>query len=468
MYVKNLPENVVEGELARLIPIAKDSAKEGKATSIILSGLMSVSEFAQNMLSGIGAPATKTTNVSCYTEVVFKNGSVKETCRPDGMIVATVGKRTWKALVETKVGNAELDAAQIETYLDLARKYGLDAVVTISNQFASLPTHHPVKVSGHKIKSVSLYHWSWSALLSEAIMLTDNKGVSDPEQAYILTEIIRYLNNRETKVLSTVSMDKSWKKLCEDVRDNGTVSLPHSVATDVIEDWHQIGRYLALELSTATGVNVSVAMKSAHKADPHARVSSDLKTLQSDMDMFLGLDVPGAASKIYIRADLERRVLETSMWLKAPQDKKRSSACVTWLMRQLEDCDDDTLIIKATYKKTSLNTCKPLGKVREDQKSLLPGDSSIIPTWFEIKRVSDNVSRFMGQKTFVEDTRHLVVGFYRDVGEKLVAWVPPAPQVKDDRTDTKPIQKSIEADVHKLDNTNNGVLRGLLSRLPLH
>ncbi len=475
MHQIELPANVVEGELARLIPIAKDSAKETKATSVILSALMSVSEFGRNMLAGIDAPSTKTTSISCYTEVVFKSGATKEPCRPDGMIVATVGNRKWTALVEAKVGNTELDTKQIETYLELARKYGLDAVITISNQFAPLPTHHPVKINGHKLRGVQLYHWSWSALLSEAIMLIKNKGVSDPEQAYILTEVTRYINNKDTKVLSTVSMGKNWKKLCEDIRDNGTINLPAGELCTVVDDWHQIGRFLALELSTATGANVSVFMKHAHKSDPVARANADVKVLQSEHDLFTELNIPHAAARLHVCADVARRVLEVSMSLKAPQDKKRSSACVTWLLKQLNKCEDESLIIKVTFGKPTLNTSKPLKLVREEPSVLLPDDSSIIPSWFEIKRVSDNVTRFMGQKTFVEDLRQLVVSFYGDVGENLTAWIPPAPQVKDDnRTSAASSPKTPQPTDQNLviaenkPSQSDGMLRGLLSRLPLN
>lgn len=380
------------------------------------------------------------------------------------MIVATVGKRTWKALIEAKVGNAELETQQIESYLDLARKYDVDVVITISNQFAALPTHHPVKVSGRKLRSVSLFHWSWMSLVSEAMMLIDNKGVSDPEQAYILTEIVRYLNNEKTGVMSGVRVSKSWKALCEDLRDNGAVTLANAKVAETVEDWHQIGRYLALQLSTATGVNVSVAMKPAHKADPQLRISEDVKTLQSDHYLYLELKIPGAASPLYVNANMGSRILDATMWLKPPQDKKRSPACVTWLTRQLADCKDENLIVRTYFRKSSLNMCKPLALVRDHPKVLLPDDQSIIPNGFEVARVSDNVTRFMGQKTFVEDIGKLVIGFYADVGEQLVAWVPPAPQVKENVI----VDKADEAHATTPQSSEDkGMLRGLLGRLPL-
>ena len=465
MHEQELPDNVISGELARLIPVFKDSDKERKATSVLLAGLMSVSEYARRMLSTIGAPSTKTTKVRCFSEVVFKTGLEKENLRPDGLIVATLGNRTWKALVESKVGNTDLEATQIENYLDLARRYGIDAVITISNQFATLPTHHPVKISGQKTRTVNLYHWSWMGLVSEAMMLVDNKGVSDPEQAYILTEIIRYLNSDNTGVLADVRVGKSWKALCENIRDNGAITLPNAILAEVVEDWYQIGRYVALVLSTATGVNVTVSMSAAHRSNPQSRAAEDMKILQSDHCLYLELDVPGAASPIYISADMGRRVMDVTMWLKPPQDKKRSPACVTWLVRQLAACKDESLLLRALFRKASLNTCKPLAQVRVEPKVILPDDLAIIPTGFEISRVSDNVTRFMGQKTFVEDISKLVVGFYGEVGEQLVAWVPPAPQVKDQVLVEIPPQP--DAEVKEAD-TDKGLLRGLLSRLPLN
>lgn len=45
-----IPEYLSSGEKARLIPVAADSSKEGRATSVVLATLMSVPPFAKVML----------------------------------------------------------------------------------------------------------------------------------------------------------------------------------------------------------------------------------------------------------------------------------------------------------------------------------------------------------------------------------------------------------------------------------
>jgi hypothetical protein len=51
----------------------------------------------------------------------------------DGLIRVTRGSKTWATLVEVKTGTNELELAQLESYLDVAREQGFDAPVTISN-----------------------------------------------------------------------------------------------------------------------------------------------------------------------------------------------------------------------------------------------------------------------------------------------------------------------------------------------
>ncbi len=123
----DLPEYLARGERARLFPVLADTSKEGRSTSILLACLASVREFNQSMLSSIGQRVGKRTAVAAYTEVAFAAERDKKAHRPDGLIVVRVGNREWRAFVETKVGNSELNEEQITAYLDLAKTHGLDA-----------------------------------------------------------------------------------------------------------------------------------------------------------------------------------------------------------------------------------------------------------------------------------------------------------------------------------------------------
>ncbi|MBX2834539.1 MAG: hypothetical protein KTR28_06170 [Micavibrio sp.] len=103
-----LPENIGQGELARLIPVVPDANKEAKITSALLATLMGVPEFAIHMLSLAGCKINTRSKVRCFTEIVFldKNGKhvdIKGSDRPDGIIVVKTGKARWSALVESKI-----------------------------------------------------------------------------------------------------------------------------------------------------------------------------------------------------------------------------------------------------------------------------------------------------------------------------------------------------------------------------
>jgi hypothetical protein len=135
MISEHVP-NLMSGQLARLIPVVVDSKKEERATSTLLASFMVVPAFALRVFSQAGANLGVRSQIKCYTEVTFKTSDKDKVSRPDGLVVITNGKKVWTALIESKIGSAELSADQIEEYLMLARVHKIDALITISNQFA--------------------------------------------------------------------------------------------------------------------------------------------------------------------------------------------------------------------------------------------------------------------------------------------------------------------------------------------
>jgi hypothetical protein len=153
-----LPATLKSGEVARLLPVTVDSNKEARAASILLATLSAVRPFREAILDSIGLRSGKRATLGGYTEVVFAKDSAGGKSRPDGLLMLdTGGGKTWSALVEAKIGKAELEPEpeQVERYLALAKASGIDAVITISNQFATIPTHSPVKVFKAAVKGVA-------------------------------------------------------------------------------------------------------------------------------------------------------------------------------------------------------------------------------------------------------------------------------------------------------------------------
>src|SRR3954451_13556131 len=113
---------------ARLIPavgIRGQEEQERRATSSLLAVMHAVPDFGHAILGPLGAPKGR---ISTYAEVRFKDPDGKVSI-PDGAVVVERGKTRWSCLVEVKTGTADLTAEQVNRYLDIAREYGMDAVL---------------------------------------------------------------------------------------------------------------------------------------------------------------------------------------------------------------------------------------------------------------------------------------------------------------------------------------------------
>ena len=205
-----LPGFVARGERARLFPVLAETSKEGRTLSILLACLENVEEFGRAMLSDIGQRMGQRSRIECFTEVVLHKGAAESTHRPDGLLVVRSGSSQWTALVEAKIGGAELRPEQVEAYLELAKLNGIDALITISNQFTSLPAHHPLPLSTSAKRKAAVFHWSWMYVLTEATLLLNNEEIADRDQRVILNEMIQFLLHPSAGVKGFDQMPAAW------------------------------------------------------------------------------------------------------------------------------------------------------------------------------------------------------------------------------------------------------------------
>ncbi len=437
---------LASGQLARLIPGVSDSKREERATSVLLAAFRVVPSFAFDILNGVGAPSSKSAKIECLTEVSFKDSSGKS-LRPDGLIAIKSGSKCWTAFVESKIGSAVLQTEQVEHYLDLAKANGVDAVITISNQFVPKPSFHPISVSKMKTRSVELFHFSWISLVSRAILMEANKGVNDPEQVFILKELVRYLQTDASGVSAFNQMGKGWKKVCADIHQGTEIQKGSVEVEEAVGNWHQLLRYLSLEMSQKISQPVSWVISRKRASDPEYNLKADIDLL-SERPHRLQADfrIPNAASDITLIADFPRRTLNLSMVLDPPTDVKRATATINWLTRQLKSLEDYPVTIRADWPGRAPTTAAALVAVLDNPKVLIPENVSSLPKKLEVVCVEDLGSRFHGSKTFVQDTADALPTFYSKVGQELKAWVPKPPQIKsvDDQDEEIPEEETIQ------------------------
>ena len=281
---------------ARLIPtsgISGAEEQERRATSALLAVMGIVKEFSKAVLGPLGAPAG---NLETFIEVPFMLGDKR--CYPDGLIRVVRGTRSWTALVEVKTGKSELEPVQLENYLDVAREQGFDALITISNEIPPMAGQHPTKLDKRKLRKVDLHHWSWTYLLSTAVMQKEHRGVSDPEQAWILGELIRYLEHPRSGAMELEDMGQHWVAVREAVTA-GTLRATDRAAPEVVSRFDAMLRYASLRLGRQLGTEVLPVLTRREQSEPGLRAQSLLQDMVGRGVLAGSIRIPNAVCLLY-------------------------------------------------------------------------------------------------------------------------------------------------------------------------
>jgi hypothetical protein len=412
---------------ARLIPtsgISGADEQERRATSALLAVMGVVREFSRALLTPLGAPAG---TVETFIEVPFDLGDKR--VYPDGLIRVSRGSRSWTALVEVKTGKNDLATEQVESYLDVARERGFDALVTISNEIPPVAGQHPTKVDKRKVRKVSLHHWSWTYLLSTAVMQKEHRGVSDPEQAWILGELIRYLEHPRSGALELDDMGAQWVPVREAVTA-GTLRASDKAAVEVASRFDALMRYASLRLGRQLGTEVLPALSRKEQADPSARAQAQLAGLVADGSLRGGIRIPHAVAPILVTADLRAGRVTVSIDIDAPREG-RALTRVNWLLRQLRGAPDAVRVEAFVANQRGAGAAELLRKVREDPGLLIVDPKRELRSFQVALSAPMGSKRGRGRGGFIDSVLDLVDAFYGDVVQHLKAWSAAPPRMRE-------------------------------------
>lgn len=424
--MRDLPEVLKQGERARLFPVLADTSREGRIASILLALLPKIPALSEVLFEAVGQRIGKRTQIETFTEVVLNDASTTKN-RPDGLIIIRNAKTSWAALIEAKIGKAEIDADQVARYLDAAKINGIDAVITISNQFVARADISPVNIPKSMLKKVSLFHWSWTWIETQCDILSHQNRIDDSEQGFLVREFKRLLEHPATGIERFTQMGPNWKDVAQSVSNQETLKRTSPEVEQTVSAWHQELRDMSLLLSRHVREPVGVRIERSLISDPVARLKDGCKTLTEDHKLVGSFIVPAAASDIEVCADLMRRSIVFSMKLKAPQDRKSTKARVNWLLRMLKD-DDPRLAVRAHWPGRKPPTQKDVSILRDDPDAIDLGGSDAAPHSFEVLLIEMDAKKFVGRRTFIERLEACAADFYDLVGQNLRAWQAPPPK----------------------------------------
>lgn len=411
---------------ARLIPtsgINGAEEQERRATSALLAVLAAVREFGQAVLKPLGAPAG---TVTTFIEVPFEIDGRR--LFPDGLIRVTRGSRSWTALVEVKTSTNHLAREQLENYLDVARDNGFDALLTISNEIPPVAGQHPTVIDKRKLRKVAIHHMSWSEILATAVLQKEFRGVADPDQAWILGELIRYLEHSRSGALEFDDMGDTWTQV-RDAVAAGTLRMTDKGLPAVSANFDALLRYVSLQLGRRLGTEVVPVLSRREANEPAIRSQLISEALVNTGQMSGAIRVPGTVGALHTVVDLRAKTVTAYVDVEAPK-QGRPTTRVNWLVRQLKDSPDHLRVECYASHSRGASTAELLEKVRMDPTILLPSDGREIRSFRVALTRPLGIKRGRGRGSFIDSVIATVDDFYETVLQQLRAWSAAPPRLR--------------------------------------
>lgn len=294
--------------------------------------------------------------------------------------------------------------------------------------------HSPVSVSKIKTRNVSLFHWSWSCLQTEAKIHLENDAVTDEDQVYILNEYLRFLSHPSSGVLKFSSMGPQWADAYKHIQRVGSLTKSNPLTLPVINDWNELSRSFCLALGEIINSNVSMSFTRQERKEPAKKIENDVAMLLSDNRLESTVKIENAASSIVVAADIATRHLVVSMTLQAPGDKKMAKSSVNWILKQLRSVEDMDIELCVNWPGRAQSTCMSIPNALKDPVGLYEARPGLLPSSFVVRLNMDLAGKFTQRKNFPAEVTNAVAKFYDLAGQNLTAWQPKPPQVHRDRT----------------------------------
>ncbi|WP_432071176.1 TerD family protein [Streptomyces sp. AA1529] len=396
---------------SRLVPVPtlkSDRDREVRATSVLLAVMAQVPEFGRRLTAAFGAPAGR---METYTEVVLPHGETPR--RPDGVIRVERAGKLWTALVETKTNGSALKPDQVQAYMDIAARRGYEAVITVSNDVALEGSPLvDVKIDGRRKHRVALRHLSWAEVTYQAQLLIRHEGVGDRAHAWLLQELLHYLQHENSGCHGFQNMGAAWVPVRNGINDE-TLCEGDPRALDVVESWERLVRQLCLSLGGELGQKVLPVHRAKRGADPAARRNRLADRLCREGLLQAEFRIDGAPGILALNADLRTGKLRTSIEIPAPEQGYPLSRAKR-LLRRLAEAPAD-LHVETLLEGGAGGPRGTLERLRPEPADMLPkGDTRITGFRLSLFKSMGN-SRGNAESGFIRSVDNAVHRFYTSV-----------------------------------------------------
>jgi hypothetical protein len=300
-----------------------------------------------------------------------------------------------------------------------------------------------VEFDRRKAKRVALHHLSWAEVLTIAMQQRIHRGVADPDQAWILGELIRYLEHPKSGAMEFSDMGPAWVPVREAI-NAGTLRPGDLNAAEVAGRFDALVRFASLKLGRQLGIEVVPALSRRDLAEPAARTQALVSQLTSSGSMTAGLKVPGAVGPLLITADLRAAKIICHVDVEAPREG-RPATRVNWLVRQLRGAPEILRIEAFAMHSRGPGSAELLRVVRENPLAVISDASKELKSFRVAQLSAAGTKRGTGRGSFIDSMLGAVDDFYETVLQNLKPWIAAPPRLRsaDEPVIVEPIAKSL-------------------------
>lgn len=259
-------------------------------------------------------------------------------------------------------------------------------------------------------------------------MQKEFRGVADPDQAWILGELIRYLEHPRSGALEFEDMGESWVSVREAVKA-GTLRTTDSGVAEVAIRFDALLRFASLALGRQLGTEVTPVLSRKELADPDLRSQALISELVDGGTLTGGIRIPATVSDVVVTADLRAGTVTCHVDVNAPQEG-RPTTRVNWLVRQLKKAPESVRIEARVARERGHGAAALMRDVRENPTVLVADPAKELRAFRLAMSTTMGSKRGRGRGSFIDSVLNVIDEFYADVVQHVKAWSAAPPRMR--------------------------------------
>ena len=384
---------------------------ERKLLSVFMAVLEIVPEFRGTMLKLCGYGSGKTCKYQSYMEPHY-NAPQLPNVYPDGLIVCQRGQSNWSAFIEAKAENNKIRPDQILEYADLASRLDIDAVISISNEYAVSPVDLPYHLAGNKRRKRDIYHLSWPEIRTAIGLFLGASNTCNEAEISVLQHALNFMHSERSGVETYDLMPQDWAKFVESANTALGFSANTSGVMEIVRGWQQERRDLCAKLNGEFGGGIELRHRSGARSTPTEGTNSDKKFLAEDYQLTAAFFFKESKCSLDIVSDLKACSHRIALQLNPP-DGRKAKASISWLAGKLFNLSSKQYSIGITWPGHGKDTRVKLEHFLNYPETIYEGRKEAPKHMTIIARHRD-VRRFKSRKKFIEDLESTAINLVEE------------------------------------------------------